>query len=140
MYLPGEKIHQKVTKQYHESPTLGHPGRKKTLMLMVKTYWWPGITKFVNRFIEGCATCQQNKPINNPSHEPLHPLEASANKRPFVGISMDLITDLPESDGFDAVLVVVDQGLSKGVIFIPCNKTVDALGIAKLLRTNIFKR
>ena len=37
---------------------------------------------------------------------------------------MDLITDLPLADGFDSILVVVDQGLSKGVILIPCNKTI----------------
>ena len=31
---------------------------------------------------------------------------------------MDLITDLPLSDGFDSILVVVDQGLTKGAILI----------------------
>ena len=29
-----------------------------------------------------------------------------------------------KADGFDSILVVVDQGLSKGVILIPCNKTI----------------
>ena len=29
---------------------------------------------------------------------------------------MDLITDLPPSDGYDSILVMVNQGLSKGVI------------------------
>ena len=44
--------------------------------------------------------------------------------RPFANCSMDLITDLPLADGHDSILVMVDQGLSKGVILIPCNKTL----------------
>ena len=46
---------------------------------------------------------------------------------------MDLITDLPPVDGFDSILVMVDQGLTKGVILIPCDKTITAEGTAKLL-------
>ena len=48
--------------------------------------------------------------------------------------------DLPLSDGFDSIFVVVDQGLSKGVILIPCNKTVTALQTASLLIREVFKR
>ena len=36
---------------------------------------------------------------------------------------MDLITALPPADGHDSILVMVDQGLLKGVILIPCSKT-----------------
>ena len=36
---------------------------------------------------------------------------------------MDFITDLPPVDGFDTILVVVDQGPTKGVILTPCKKT-----------------
>jgi len=43
---------------------------------------------------------------------------------------MDLITDLPKSHGFDSVLTIVDQGCSKVAKFIPCNKTIDGLGVA----------
>jgi transposase InsO family protein len=53
---------------------------------------------------------------------------------------MDLITDLPLADRFDSILVVVDQGLSKGVILIPCNKMVTAEGTAHLLMENLYKR
>jgi hypothetical protein len=31
-------------------------------------------------------------------------------------------------DGFDSILVVVDRGLSKGVILTPCSKTLTADG------------
>ena len=53
---------------------------------------------------------------------------------------MDLITDLPCSAGYDSILVVVDQGLTKGVILIPCTKSITAEGTAKLLLENLYKR
>ena len=53
---------------------------------------------------------------------------------------MDFITDLPTINTFDSILVVVDQGLSKGVILIPSNKMITAEGTAKLLLDNLYKR
>jgi len=49
-----------------------------------------------------------------------------------------MITDLPLSSGFDSVLVVVDHGLTKGVIFIPCHKAIDAASIAALFFKHVF--
>ena len=43
---------------------------------------------------------------------------------------MNLITDLPKSDGFDSILTIVDQGCSKAAKFILCHKTIDGPGIA----------
>jgi transposase InsO family protein len=53
---------------------------------------------------------------------------------------MDLITDLPLSNNFDSILVVVNQGLSKEVILCPCTKTITSDGVAQLLFDNLFKR
>ena len=53
---------------------------------------------------------------------------------------MDLITDLPPADGYDSILVMVDQGLLKGVILLPCNKTLTSEDTARLLLENLYKR
>ena len=53
---------------------------------------------------------------------------------------MDFITDLPPADGYDSILVVVDQGLMKGVILIPCTKTITAEETGRLLLENLYKR
>ena len=37
-------------------------------------------------------------------------------------------------------MVVVDHGLTKGVILAPCHKTIDAAGIAQLFFDFVFKR
>jgi transposase InsO family protein len=37
-------------------------------------------------------------------------------------------------------MVMVDHGLTKGVIFIPCNKTINALGAANLCLQHVYTR
>ena len=53
---------------------------------------------------------------------------------------MDMITDLPMVNGQDSLLVIVDQGLTKGVILLPCSKTIMAEQVAILLLDNLYKR
>src|SRR5258705_12695854 len=53
---------------------------------------------------------------------------------------MDFITDLPNSNDCDSIFVVVDQGLSKGVILSPCNKTITAIETTELYIREVFKR
>ena len=53
---------------------------------------------------------------------------------------MDLITDLPPIDNCDSILVMVDRGLTKGVILIPTTKTLTADGAGQLLLDNLYKR
>ena len=59
---------------------------------------------------------------------------------PFQQVSCDLITDLPSSAGFDSILVVVDHGLTKGVILCPTKKNVTAEGIAALFFHKVYLR
>ena len=61
---------------------------------------------------------------------PLLRFDTHAEEGPFQYVSMDLITDLPRSKGFDAILMIIDQGCSKATKFIPCNKMIDAEGVA----------
>ena len=53
---------------------------------------------------------------------------------------MDMITDLPMVNGLDSLLVIVNQGLMKGVILIPCSKMVTAEQVATLLMDNLYKQ
>ncbi len=53
---------------------------------------------------------------------------------------MDFITDLPLSNGYDSILVMIDHGLTKGVIYAPCNKTIDAAITSALFLDNIYRR
>jgi hypothetical protein len=94
---------------------------------------------YIRKSVEGCALCQQMKMDTHPIRPPLMPIPSSAS-HPFSQLSVDLITDLPVSGGFDRIMVVVDHGLMKGVIIIPCLKTVTSEGVAKLFLKHVYQR
>ena len=52
---------------------------------------------------------------------------------------MDFIGPLPESAGYDFILNIVDR-FSKFIVLVPCNSTIDSLGLAKLLHDHVFSR
>ena len=139
VYVPTNiELRKEVVTSFHDSVLAGHPGFFKTLHLIKEHYWWPGMTIFLKKYIDGCAICQQMKPNMHPTVALLTPIKSHAH-RPFQQIMMDFIMDLPLSNGFDSIFVVVDQGLSKGVILIPCNKTITALQTMNLLIKEVFK-
>ena len=78
MYILPTACHTLVT-SLHNSPTLGHAGWFHTKTFLERDFWWPGLSTYVNKFIDGCAVYQQNKvnthltcPPLNPSHPPLY--------------------------------------------------------------------
>jgi hypothetical protein len=138
VFVPNNKdIRRSIIAETHESPVSGHPGHLKTLYLLKERFYWPGMAIMTKQFIDGCAVCQQMKTNTHPTAAPLMPIKSHAH-RPFQQVTMDFITDLPTSNGFDSIFIVVDQGLSKGVILCPCNKTIDAEGTIKLYIDNVF--
>ena len=84
-------------------------------------------------------TCQQNKINTHPTCVPLTPISFSSSL-PFKQLSVDLVMDLPPAQGFDSLMVVINHGLTKGVIIIHCSKTIDAAGVGKLFFLNVFKQ
>ena len=48
--------------------------------------------------------------------------------------------DLPLVNRLDSVLVMVNQGLTKGVILLPCSKMITAEQVMTLLLDNLYKR
>ena len=123
----------------HDHETAGHPGEAETLVSVKRLYWWPGLQTFVQNYVKECDVCQQYKINCSPSHPSYVPIPQASMTRPFPHCSMDLIMDLPLSNGFDSILVVVDHGLTKGVILLPCNKTIMAEQVANLLLKNLYK-
>ena len=126
---------------YHNHKTAGHPGEMETYNLIQWHHWWPGLwTSFVKNYVQGCGTCQQFKINQSPSNPAYHATEGAKTTRSFAHCSMDLITNLPPVEGYNSILVMVDRGLSKGVILCSCAKTLTWEGAAILLQDNLFKR
>ena len=137
VYVPkDEDIRREVVRIYHDSPPAGHPGRWKTYELVSRNYWWPGLSTFVERYVSGCDTCVRTK---NTSHRPVGPLQPNpVPDGPWQVVTCDVITQLPESEGYDAIFVTVDR-LTKMVHLAPTHSTVDAPDTADLFLNLVWK-
>ena len=135
VYVPNnEALKRKVVQQFHDN-LMGHPGQWKTLELITREYYWLGMTEFVKAYIKGYATCQTTK-IQPPVKVPLKPNEIPEG--PWETITMDFITDLPKSAGYNSILTVIDRH-SKAIILSPCHKTITAEQTSQLLVDNVWK-
>ena len=140
-YIPqNNELRQDIVRSFHDHITTGHPDEIGTCNVIRQNYWWPGLRTFVKNYVQSCGICQQFKTDRTPSQPAYIPTEGAKSTRLFANCSMDLITNLPSSEGYDSILVVVDQGLLKGVILSPCNKTITSEGMAKLLMEGLYKR
>ncbi|ESK83058.1 reverse transcriptase-rnase h-integrase [Moniliophthora roreri MCA 2997] len=139
-YIPNdETLRWTLIKKIHEALPYGHSGQWNTLNKVQRNYWWPGMTKFIKTFFDGCTACQQMKINMHPTKVPLHPIGEHKDVLLFQIITMDLITDLPLIDNCDSILVMVDHVATKRVVFIPCNKKINATETAELLFHHVYK-
>src|SRR5258708_3679107 len=145
-YIPKDfELRKEIVEKYHDPISAGHPGEIETFNAIKEHYWWPGMRSFIKNYVKGCGICQQFKINRNPSNPSYIPIPGPANTRPFANCSMDMITDLPPitlENGtiIDAVMVVVDHGLTKGVVLTPCSKTLTHEGAGDILLNHIYKR
>ena len=54
-------------------------------------------------------------------------------------MAMDLITGLPNRQGFNAILMIVDHGCSRAAVFLPCTTNISRPGIAQLYLDHIYR-
>jgi hypothetical protein len=124
---------------HHDLPTYGHPGISHTTALTERHYWWPHMRQEIHDYVGGCADCQQNKVNTQARKAPLTPIFPQPEALPFEMVAMDFIVKLPLSNGFDSILTITDHDCTKAALFIPCNETITAEGVAELYLQHVFK-
>jgi len=137
IYVPKDvELRAEVIRLHHNVLAVGHGGTWKTIELVMRNYWWPGVTRDVGRYVEGCDGCQRMK---NRTKEPAGKLKLSEMpEKPWTHIMVDFITKLPVVAGKDAILVVYDR-LSKMARFVATTEATSAEGLARLFRDNVWK-
>ena len=137
MYVPDEEdLRLQVVKLHRDTLVVGHSSYEKMIELLQRMYFWPGMTSFIKDYISRCDRCARFKGTNQAPFGTLNPLEAP--HMPWVDIMADFTMDLPLSNGYDSILIVIDQ-FSKEVEFIPTTKMVTTLETAKLYLFNVWK-
>jgi len=135
IYVP-PNCRSSVIKICHDLPSAGHYGFNKTISLIKRDFWWPSLSSDVKDYVRSCEICCRAKPSRHKPYGFLNPLDIS--ERPWSSIGLDFITDLPVSDGFNCILVVVDR-LTKMIHLIPFRNIPSAVDTADAFMNSIFK-
>ncbi|MBW0530846.1 hypothetical protein O181_070561 [Austropuccinia psidii MF-1] len=96
-----------ILQKRHDSPLAEHPGQENTLKLGKWDLHWAGMTQFIKDYISSCKQCSRKKHIHHKNFGLLKPLPIPNG--PWTCLSMDFITQLPLSNSFDSILVIVDS-------------------------------
>ena len=57
IYMPKKELKREVIHLYHDMLVEGHRRKWKTTKLVMRNYWWPGVTKKMERYVEGYNAC-----------------------------------------------------------------------------------
>ena len=129
-------LRREIIQLHHDTPVEGHGERWKIVELIVRNYWWPGVTKEVGRYVDGCDACQRYK---NRSEVLAGKLISNAiPEKPWSHISADFITKLLLAQEYNTILVVCNH-FSKIAHFIATTEKILAEGLAKLFQDHIWK-
>ena len=59
VYVPKDEVLRvEIIRLHHDMSMEGHGGQWKTAEMVTRNFWWPGVTREVKRYVEGCNACQ----------------------------------------------------------------------------------
>ena len=62
IYVPKDKeLRVEIIQLYHDVLMAEHGGRWKMMELVTRNYWWPGVTKDIEKYVEGYDMYQRMK-------------------------------------------------------------------------------
>lgn len=125
-----------LLKEFHETPMGGHSGFLRTYRRLAANLYWPGMQRRVRDFVRACDVCQRQKYAATSPGGLLQPLPIP--NAIWEDLSIDFITGLPKSRGFEAVLVVVDR-LSKYSHFLLLKHPYTAKSVAELFVREVVR-
>jgi len=129
-------LRTKVIAALHSSPIGGHSGSKPTYHKVKHHFYWKGLKKDVENFVQKCLVYQQAK------HEHTHPVgllqPLPIPTGAWQDVSLDFIEGLPVSRGCSGILVVVDM-FTKYAHFLSLKHPFSALQVAQLLLDSVIR-
>jgi len=56
IYVLEGELREEIIRLHHDTLVGGHGGRWKTIELITRNYWWTGVTKEVEKYVDRCDT------------------------------------------------------------------------------------
>ena len=137
IFIPDDQpLRLALFQEIHDSPLAGHPGFHKLIAYIRRHFIGPKLRPDALDFIRSCPQCQKSKPRHDKHYGEIMPLQPP--EEPWQDISLDLITKLPKSNNYTAILVIVDR-FSKMAHFIPTHHDSDTPALAQQVFDNIIR-
>ena len=125
-----------IAKGCHDSKVARHFGQEKAIELVTRKFHWERFTQWINDYVRSCDKCQHNKASRHAKYGLLKPLEVPYAA--WTSISVDFITQLPESQGHTQIMVVVDR-FTKMAHFISVATNATAKDVADTFLKEVWK-
>src|SRR6202522_3595950 len=137
IYVPDSAdLRRQIVSLCHDTKIAGHCGRWKTLDLVSRNYWWPQMSRYIGKYVLTCDMCLHTKALRQPPVGKLHPLPVL--EAPWDVVSVDFISELPEANRQDCIMVVVDS-ITKQSHFVDTNITISAVSSTRLYVKNVWR-
>jgi len=134
--LKEEELRVKIIWLHHNVPAAEYGERWKMTELVTRNYWWPGVTKDIGKYMDGCDMCQRMK---NRMEALVGKLMANkVLEKAWTHLTVDFITKLPLVVEKNAILVVCNR-LSKMIHFVATTEEIMMEELARLFRDNVWK-
>lgn len=134
-YVP-PAMRAEVISLAHDIPSAGHTAGERTYEMVHRQYAWPGMTSDIKWYCKSCDKCQRSKTSRQPPAGRMTPLPVPV--KPWSSISWDHIGPLPVSNGYDAILVIVDR-MTKLAHFVPAKTTDTSEDLARQLYHEVVR-
>ena len=137
VYIPKYKeLRAEIIQLHHDVLAARHRERWKMMELVIRNYWWIGVTKDIEKYMDRCDMCQRMKNWMEAPEEKL--MTNKIPEKPWLYLTVDFITKFPLVAGKDAILVVFNK-LSKMTHLIMTTEETLVEGLVWLSRDNVWK-
>ncbi|TMD69294.1 MAG: DDE-type integrase/transposase/recombinase [Chloroflexi bacterium] len=141
IYVAGDKLRKQILHDHHDTPGSGHQGVEKTLDRISQSYYWPGLRRTVEKYVDTCDLCWKSRAQRHLPYGQLHPMPTP--DRPWETIAWDFIVKLPKSREpltgaiYDSIWVIADK-LTKFAYFIPYKESSGPEDLAYMFARIIY--
>jgi hypothetical protein len=126
-----QQLRMHLLQTAHANGNPDHHAINKTLSILSKQVWWPGMWRDVKSYVQACIHCKTKRQA---------PPTTQGNAQFWDSVSLDFTVKLPQSikGSYDAVAIFVET-ISKYVRIVPIPKAISGTHFATVFHETIFR-